>query len=272
MRWALVLGFVVLGTAPGCGSGSGGKLAASGGADSTGSTGGTGGAEAQPSDASGSGGNSLGPNCQQAQQILDDCSLLSSGRFLRCDEPVTEAQRCEYDCVAAAECEVVTQLVCAADNSGLQGCLDQCPPAAFECDDGTQTIPDVWRCDAEEDCDDASDEAGCTSFTRFLCSDGLGLPIGWRCDGEEDCADGSDEQGCPPESLFDCDDGGQVPRAWECDETVDCGDASDEIGCAQLQCPDEPRFSCANSVMIPAEYQCDGDNDCGDLSDESGCP
>jgi hypothetical protein len=63
----------------------------------------------------------------------------------------------------------------------------------FVCDDGTQ-IPLSFRCDDFYDCDDFSDEAGCTSF---VCGDGSSIGTGKICDGTVHCADGSDEAGCP---------------------------------------------------------------------------
>lgn len=34
----------------------------------------------------------------------------------------------------------------------------------FECEDGSGSIPQEWVCDGDEDCDDASDEAECSSL------------------------------------------------------------------------------------------------------------
>jgi len=36
-----------------------------------------------------------------------------------------------------------------------------CPEDNFQCEDGSECIPDFWRCDSGEDCSDGSDELGC---------------------------------------------------------------------------------------------------------------
>lgn len=91
---------------------------------------------------------------------------------------------------------------------GPQGC----DATEFTCQDGA-CIPAAWRCDGESDCDDNSDEAGCSNNTsttgsgggdfcngadEWLCTNGTEcISLAYRCDGVAgDCTDGSDELGC----------------------------------------------------------------------------
>ena len=59
----------------------------------------------------------------------------------------------------------------------------------FKCSDGS-CIPDVWHCDAEDDCGDSSDELGCKGkggghFLHLICfsKNAKGSIIMWRLGG-----------------------------------------------------------------------------------------
>ncbi len=82
------------------------------------------------------------------------------------------------------------------------------PPSQFKCEDRGWCLPLTWRCDAEDDCLDASDEdwqlcrgrfgkfSSCPPDT-FRCSTvNRCIPERWKCDHERDCPDGSDESAC----------------------------------------------------------------------------
>lgn len=44
----------------------------------------------------------------------------------------------------------------------------QCRDDQFQCNSTGRCIPDVWRCDGEDDCEDQSDEMGtCREFKTY---------------------------------------------------------------------------------------------------------
>lgn len=71
-----------------------------------------------------------------------------------------------------------------------------CAPGEFQCASG-RCVPSTFKCDAENDCGDYSDETGCVNVTcsasQFGCENGRCVPSTWKCDSENDCGDGSDE-------------------------------------------------------------------------------
>ena len=105
-------------------------------------------------------------------------------------------QACTLSCLQAASCADLTALYCtettpAALATCAQSCVDVAPNFFF-CGDGT-TVPSAWQCDAEADCANASDEAGCP----FLCADGVTMGAYTQlCDMVADCPGGEDEFGC----------------------------------------------------------------------------
>lgn len=71
-----------------------------------------------------------------------------------------------------------------------------CKPGEFQCASG-RCVPGAFKCDAENDCGDYSDEMGCVNVTcpgsQFQCDNGRCVPATWKCDSENDCFDSSDE-------------------------------------------------------------------------------
>ncbi|XP_033641107.1 sortilin-related receptor-like isoform X1 [Asterias rubens] len=82
--------------------------------------------------------------------------------------------------------------------------ITTCLPEAFRCVNGEKCIPMTYRCNGYYDCEDNSDEQGCTVGTTtelpcpgFKCLRSYGcLPAYMKCDGNIDCWDGSDEADC----------------------------------------------------------------------------
>nr|CAD7434757.1 unnamed protein product [Timema monikensis] len=151
----------------------------------------------------------------------------------------------------------------------------QCPPNKFQCDSG-QCILMAWKCDKDNDCNDAqgdqlsSDERDCKYHCRtdqFQCNNAECIPTTWQCDATPDCADGSDETDhCKTRSCndteFKCNSTGRcIPWAWVCDGEHDCDDQSDEsveqgcLGKQSMPCLFS-MFKCANDRCIAKEYYC----------------
>ncbi|XP_056463992.1 low-density lipoprotein receptor-related protein 3 [Gadus chalcogrammus] len=87
----------------------------------------------------------------------------------------------------------------------------RCQPDEFLCGN-RKCLPRAWRCNAQDECGDGSDEVGCPTPAAAADPPGLCprrtlpcvhgqstrcLPGELRCDGARDCPDGSDERGCP---------------------------------------------------------------------------
>ncbi|XP_028999864.1 low-density lipoprotein receptor-related protein 3 isoform X2 [Betta splendens] len=96
--------------------------------------------------------------------------------------------------------------------SYIRGHLGQssCQSDEFLCGNG-KCLPRAWKCNAQDECGDATDERGCspppTEARPGPCPPGAVacadlrstrcLPASLRCDGERHCPDGADELGCP---------------------------------------------------------------------------
>ena len=111
-----------------------------------------------------------------------------------------------------------------------------CLPAPPECNATYQFTcrdkfckPLFWVCDSVRDCEDGSDEEGCSECGRGraggLCAAPRGLAAGPRVPAECLCS-----PGCPP-NAFKCDNGKCLPQSQQCDRKDDCGDGSDEAKC-----------------------------------------
>lgn len=78
---------------------------------------------------------------------------------------------------------------------GIADPSSSCPETDIHCGSG-ECILKKWRCDAQVDCKDGSDEANCPppdcKSDHFSCDGVRCLPIDYRCDGQEDCKDKSD--------------------------------------------------------------------------------
>ena len=136
----------------------------------------------------------------------------------------------------------------------------------FTCSNDSKCISESYRCDGDNDCEDASDESVslCTPpcpAGMFTCADGLKCLPKWKVKNcADDCADGSDETPAVP--CFECADGLQsVKKSYKCDNYLDCEDGSDETLAAQC-------FICANGLTAPIFNVCDNVYHCDDASDE----
>ncbi|XP_067129295.1 sortilin-related receptor-like [Centruroides vittatus] len=158
-----------------------------------------------------------------------------------------------------------------------------CSSEQFLCSDAL-CIPNLWKCDGDNDCGDLSDEVNCAlptcSSNQFKCKNNHCIPSSWVCDFENDCGDGSDESHeahCNYPSCktgqFRCKNGKCINEKFRCDFDVDCFDGSDEENCTSPSSVcHHNEFSCNSSKQcIPKTWKCDGEKDCQDGSDENNC-
>ena len=75
--------------------------------------------------------------------------------------------------------------------------LEMCPADRFLCDNKASCIPGSWQCDDIYDCDDGTDEAGCTCEPdEYRCENRRCISQRKVCDEVDNCGDGSDENDC----------------------------------------------------------------------------
>ncbi|KAK2101971.1 hypothetical protein P7K49_019638 [Saguinus oedipus] len=172
----------------------------------------------------------------------------------------------------------------------------------FQCKSG-HCIPLRWRCDADADCMDGSDEEACSTGaqsgqvkpgvredTSLEQKSQLCGQMSWLYRGGNLVAHSQHSAvPCPhcgtiqpsvlalrtcPLDEFQCNNTLCKPLAWKCDGEDDCGDNSDENPeeCAQFVCPPNRPFRCKNDrVCLWIGRQCDGTDNCGDGTDEEDC-
>lgn len=177
--------------------------------------------------------------------------------------------------------------ICLCDNGREMYANGTCKQINSRCSEGHYTcnnhlcIPNIWRCDGDNDCGDYSDESNCGVTTcgasQFTCKNGKCILRHWQCDSDNDCGDNSDEIDCSYPSCaadqFQCKNGRCISKRWVCDFEDDCRDGSDEEGCSTpIPACGANEFRCNSTNMcLPLSWLCDNDNDCPDHSDEANC-
>ncbi|CAF0896589.1 unnamed protein product [Rotaria sordida] len=144
-----------------------------------------------------------------------------------------------------------------------------CIPKSWICD-GTVD------CGHEDDSDESGDcklkQCDILSGRYFQCRDNFNcLPIEQRCDAHKDCNDGSDELGCSLctcTSLFSCIHTCQcIDSKRVCDGISDCIDGTDEYNCTANCAKDE--YTCLDGKCLNRTFLCDGIRHCSKGDDET---
>ena len=168
---------------------------------------------------------------------------------------------------AQSTCSPVTRM-CSMEATLDKGTI--CPWLSFQCEDGS-CINGRFRCDANLDCTDGTDERNCTVPCEYNVSNTTsdGVSMGGQC---SNC---SYSEGCEcSRDHFHCQSGECVSIQGLCDYQADCLDYSDELYCSYPVCRQThgtDSFDCGDGRCIPASLVCDGQHNCMDGRDEDAC-
>uniref|UniRef100_A0A6A7G8W9 Sortilin-related receptor n=5 Tax=Hirondellea gigas TaxID=1518452 RepID=A0A6A7G8W9_9CRUS len=226
------------------------------------------------SNACGDGGNDQCPYLCVGQPNNEHTCLCPNGM-----KPAPSNSSSNVSCV----CNDGSEPAAHAGGRSLCPVASQCSEHQFTCGNG-YCVPMQWRCDTANDCDDHSDEVGCSSTAchtaSWQCGSGQCILSSWRCDHDKDCEDNSDEENChyPPcsDTQFRCGNDRCINKRWLCDLEDDCKDGTDEQHCQNTtqttrHC-NRNEFTCvAGNKCVPEAWRCDFDSDCPDGSDEKDC-
>ncbi|XP_078043463.1 terribly reduced optic lobes isoform X5 [Augochlora pura] len=203
--------------------------------------------------------------CEDASDELD-CRATTTNPYTVTEELIEEETTLKESKEEEEEVEEVTQRPatnkCRADDT-------------VRCDDGSNLICSVQKCDGVPDCDDGGDEVGCSqtgcSAGEFACDVSRCILQSERCNFVENCRDGSDEHDCNypacTSTQFRCKNGQCINFELHCNGVEDCQDNSDERNCP---CEDD-HFECSPGYCVPSSRRCDGISDCTSGVDEANC-
>ncbi|XP_072023425.1 CUB and sushi domain-containing protein 1-like isoform X3 [Amphiura filiformis] len=191
-----------------------------------------------------------GTNCEID---IDECSSEQCQNGGTCEDGINEytcqcvpgytGTNCEHEinecmsrpCLNGGKCvDELNQYSCVCQR-GWTGNNCQsitCKENEFLCDDGVGCVLESYRCDYIPDCNDNSDESGCTCIPsiQFQCLSGGCVHNSWLCDDFEDCFDGSDESNDTCDTIDNIDECASEP----CWNGASC---QDSIGRFVCLCP-----------------------------------
>ncbi|XP_072033244.1 uncharacterized protein [Amphiura filiformis] len=158
------------------------------------------------------------------------CTCAPGWTGVNCEQEINECM--SRPCLNGGKCvDELNQYSCVCQRgwAGINCQSITCEENEFLCDDGVGCVLESYRCDYIPDCNDNSDESGCTCIPsiQFQCLSGGCVHNSWLCDDIEDCFDGSDESNDTCHAINNIDECASEP----CWNGASCQDSINTFVC-----------------------------------------
>ncbi|XP_072019597.1 uncharacterized protein [Amphiura filiformis] len=208
-----------------------------------------------------------GGTCENG--ILEySCQCVPGFTGTNCEQEINECM--SRPCLNGGKCvDELNQYSCVCQRgwTGINCQSITCEENEFLCDDGVGCVLECYRCDYIPDCNDNSDESGCTCIPsiQFQCLSGGCVHNSWLCDDFEDCFDGSDESNDTCHTIDNIDECAAEP----CWNGASCQDSINTFVCL---CPQGYTGTlCEQNINDCAPDPCLNGGTCEDGHNEYQC-